>query len=65
MCEVFVQFKSNIVRLNAEKNPGSDNTGYAITIDVWIPEGRAPTCLATIDNTAGELSLICRWEKVA
>ncbi len=65
LCEVFVQFKANIVRLNAERNPGSDPTGYAITVDVWIPEGRAPTCLATVDNTAGELSLTCRWEKVA
>jgi glycine cleavage system transcriptional repressor len=65
LCEVFVQFKANIVRLNAEKIPGSAEDNYAITMNVWIPDGRAPTCLATVDNTAGELGLKCRWEKIA
>lgn len=65
LCEVFVQFKANIVRLNAERNPSSGEDLYAITASVWIPDGSAPSCLATIDNTAGELSLSCRWEKIA
>lgn len=65
LCEVFVQFKANIVRLNAEKIPGGSEDHYAITLNVWIPDGRAPSCLATVDNTAGELGLECRWEKIA
>lgn len=65
LCEVFVEFKANIVRLYAEKIPGGGSDGYAITADVWIPDGRAPSCLATVDNTAGELGLACRWEKIA
>jgi len=65
LCEVFVEFKANIVRLYAEKTPAGGGDSYAITAEVWIPEGRAPSCLATVDNTAGELGLACRWEKVA
>jgi len=66
LCEVFVQFKANIVRLNAERTQGDGGeTQYAVIASVWIPEGRAPSCLATIDNTAGEMGLSCRWEKIA
>lgn len=65
LCEVFVQFKVNIVRLNAQKGIDGGKDHYAIIADVWIPQGSAPSCLATIDNTAGELGLNCRWEKIA
>jgi glycine cleavage system transcriptional repressor len=65
LCEVFVQFKANVVRLNAQKDVDGGKERYSITADVWIPQGNAPSCLATIDNTAGELGLACRWEKVA
>jgi len=65
LCEVFVQFKANVVRLNAQKGIEGGRERYAITAEVWIPRGSAPSCLATIDNTAGELGLACRWEKIA
>ncbi|MCW8951299.1 MAG: amino acid-binding protein, partial [Rhodospirillales bacterium] len=62
LCEVFVQFKANIVRLNSEKIPGEGDPLYSIGVSVWIPEGNENSCLATIANTAGELGLECRWE---
>ena len=65
LCEVFVQFRANIVRLNADRRAGADQNQYAITMHVRIPEGSAEACLATICNTAGELRLSCRWDKVA
>jgi len=30
---------------------------------VFIPTGKAGTCLATVANTAAQLALTCRWEK--
>lgn len=65
LCEVFVQFKANVVRLNAQKGIDGGRERYAIVAEVWIPQGSAPSCLATVDNTAGELGLACRWEKIA
>ena len=64
LCEVFVQFKANIVRLNAERIPGPGNDQYVVNMAVWIPEASARSCLATVANTAGELGLSCHWEKV-
>lgn len=61
LCEVFVQFKANIVRLYAERVPAEDEIRYAITAHVWIPDGAAESCLATVANTAGELGLNCQW----
>ena len=64
LCEVFVQFKANIVRLNAERIAGARADQYAISIDVWIPAASAASCLATVGNTAGELGLVCRWQEI-
>lgn len=64
LSEVFVQFRANIVRLNAERMVASDATQYAVIIAVSIPEENVRSCLATIANTAGGLSLNCEWEKM-
>lgn len=64
LCEVFIQFGANIVRLNSEKIADHGQARYVIRIAVWIPEDRADTCLATITNTAGQLHMTCRCRKV-
>ena len=57
LCEVFVQFRANVVRLSSERIPGKGRDDYAIDIAVRIPPDSVPTCLATVGNTAGELGL--------
>jgi glycine cleavage system transcriptional repressor len=64
LSEVFVEFKANIVRLNAERIVASDQTQYAVIIAVYIPEENARSCLATVANTAGGLGLSCAWEEI-
>ena len=63
LCEVFVQFGANVVRLNSEKVADAGAPTYVIRIAVWIPENRAASCLATVTNTAGELRMTCRWRE--
>ncbi len=62
LCETFVQFNANIVSLNAGPSPGGGRGVYTIRIAVWIPEGAANSCLATVSNTAQNLAMTCRWE---
>lgn len=64
LCEVFIQFKANIVRLNAGREPSAKGGKYVVRIGVWIPEPGIQSCLATITNTAGGLGLECTWEDV-
>lgn len=64
LSEVFVEFKVNIVRLNAERIIAEDNAQYAVIMAVYIPEENVRSCLATVANTAGGLGLCCEWEKV-
>ncbi|HEB79698.1 MAG TPA: amino acid-binding protein [Rhodospirillales bacterium] len=64
LCEVFIQFKANIVRLNAVRNPEDKDDMYVIRIGVWIPEDNIKSCLATVANTAGGLGLECSWQDV-
>jgi glycine cleavage system transcriptional repressor len=63
LCEVFVQFEANVVRLNAERIPRPHNDEYVVNVAVWIPDASARSCLATVTNTAGELGLSCQWEE--
>ena len=65
LCEVFIQFKANIVRLNSAITQGPDGGNYEIRIGVWIPEASVESCLATIVNTAGGLGMECRWREVS
>ena len=62
LCETFVEFGANIVSLNARPSPGAKQATYTIRIAVWIPEGAARPCLATVSNTAQHLGMTCRWE---
>jgi glycine cleavage system transcriptional repressor len=63
LSEVFLQFGANIVRLNSERLPGAGQTHYMLRMAVFIPEGKASTCLATVANTAAQLALTCWWEE--
>lgn len=63
LCEVFVEHKANIVRLNAERIPTPNGDQYVVRFSVWIPETSSEVCLNTIANTAGELQLSCEWEQ--
>jgi glycine cleavage system transcriptional repressor len=57
LSEVFGDFDANIVTMNAEHVPAPNGaTRYIIRFAVAIPEGRANSCLATVANTAEELS---------
>lgn len=62
LCEVFVQFKANIVRLAAEKTPAG---AYAIRFSVSIPDEAAASCIATVANTAEGLQMVCEVEALA
>lgn len=64
LCEVFGQFKANIVRLNSEQMPGTRDDQYEIRIAVWIPPENVKSCLAVVANTAGELHMKCQWSEV-
>lgn len=62
LSEVLLQFNANIVRLEARQIPDAPQSQYETQFAVWIPDDKAKVCLATIANTAGELSLTCRWQ---
>ncbi|WP_135078366.1 amino acid-binding protein [Terasakiella sp. SH-1] len=62
LCEVFVQFKANIVRMNAERLVSGTQDQYIIRFSVCLDDDKADKCLATIGNTAGELKLDYHWE---
>ncbi len=65
LCEVFVQFKANIVRMNSEKSPGPGGDSYEVRFGVSIPDKNIKTCLATIASTAGGLGLECKWNEIS
>lgn len=65
LAEVFIQYDANVVRMNStrsydEKNRGLYITSYAICVD----DKRAAACIAAINNTAGQLNLNCRYQKL-
>jgi len=62
--EVFGQFSPNIVRLNSEHIPEKGHDRYVTRFAVNIPERRTDACLATIANTAGEMRMTFRYERV-
>ncbi len=64
LCEVFVQFRVNIVRMNSEKKHGPNGDGYEVRFGVWIPRENIKTCLSTVANTAGELGLDYRSSEI-
>ncbi|NQV57047.1 MAG: amino acid-binding protein, partial [Rhodospirillales bacterium] len=54
LCEVFIEFKANIVRLVTE--PTADGL-YIMRLSVFIPKNAADACLATVKNTAENLQM--------
>lgn len=64
LSEEFGEFGANIVRLNSERVPGSNGDDYIVTFGVSIPAATQKSCLATIQNMAGELGLKCRTSQV-
>ncbi len=63
LCEVFGEFKANIVRLNSEKIQAPGKEHYVIRAAVSIPKESEKSCMATVANTAGELGLRCDWRE--
>lgn len=63
LSEAFVDFRANIVRLQAERVPGPAGVQYAVQIALSVPAETATSCLATVANTAGSLSLACHIEE--
>ena len=59
LSELFIEYRANIVRLSSEKTPDGS---YILRISVFIPEGSAEACLATVANTAEGLQLSCDVE---
>jgi glycine cleavage system transcriptional repressor len=63
ICEVFIEFRANIVRLDAGASPDSGGE-YIIRLAVFIPEASAVSCLATLQNTTEGLHLSFEAEKL-
>ena len=57
LTEAFADYGANIVRMDCERISGDRAEDYVIRIEAWIPEDRAETCLAAVDNTAQSLGL--------
>ena len=64
MAEVFAEFESNIVTMNSQVISQNGNPDYLIRFGVYIPNKRAASCIAAIDNTAKSLGLACNFDKV-
>ena len=66
--EVFGEFGANLVRMSSgREQPGVSETSgprYVTRFEVSIPPERTGACLAAVDNTAGQLQLICNWGSV-
>jgi glycine cleavage system transcriptional repressor len=57
LTEAFADYGANIVRMDCERIRGNAADDYLVRIEAWIPEARAETCLAAVDNTAQSLGL--------
>ncbi len=64
LTEVLLDFDANIVRLNADRIPGTDDNEYVTSCDIAVADGRAQACLAALANTAGQLQLTCEWRQL-
>lgn len=64
LTEAFSDYGANIVRMDCERVRGGPAEDYIIRIEAWIPEDRAETCLAAVDNTAQSLGLSYSAEAV-
>ena len=65
LSEAFHQMGANIVELNSESVPGgASGARFLLRMAVSIPQDKTVVCLATVDNTAGQMNLACRWQQV-
>jgi len=64
LAEVLIDFDANIVRLNADRIPGTDGHQYVTSCDISVAAERAQSCLAALANTAGQLQLTCEWRQL-
>ena len=64
LAEALTGFGANIVRINAKQTGLRDPQVYVIRIAVRIPPGKEQACLATLDNTAGQLGQTLNWDAV-
>ncbi|MGB0682289.1 MAG: glycine cleavage system protein R [Magnetovibrionaceae bacterium] len=63
LCEVLVEFKANIVQMNASTFHHADGDRYAVRFEVYLPPERAAVALAALANTAEQMGL--DWESEA
>ncbi len=63
LAEAFGQYGANIVHLEAQKTVDPAPGRYLTRFAVFIPEGSAERCLATVGNTAESLNLTVTVEK--
>ena len=63
LSEAFPTFGANIVLLNSQSLPGPSGAGFLLRLAISVPEDKAPACLATVANTAGQMNLKCQWWK--
>jgi glycine cleavage system transcriptional repressor len=64
LSEAFRQMGANIVELNSESVPGASGARFLLRMAVSIPQDKTVVCLATVDNTAAQMNLACRWQQV-
>ena len=67
LSEVFQDFDANVVRMTSVRRPTEEDGqfDYITRFAVNIPQARSDACMAAIDNTAQQLSLMPSWEKRA
>jgi glycine cleavage system transcriptional repressor len=63
LSEAFPGFGANIVLLNSQSVAGASGAGFLLRLAISVPEDKAPACLATVANTAGQMNLKCQWWK--
>lgn len=63
LAEVFVEFKANIVRMDARRIPDANGGRLVTRFAVSIPDRNVASCLSTVANTAGELNLTFHAEE--
>jgi glycine cleavage system transcriptional repressor len=64
LSEAFRPMGANIVELNSESVPGASGVTFLLRLAVSVPRGKEAVCMATVDNTAGQMNLSCRWQQV-
>ncbi|MBX6323859.1 MAG: ACT domain-containing protein [Rhodospirillaceae bacterium] len=60
--EAFAGYGANIVRLSSRQIREPAGIRYRLRLAVCVPPEKAEACWATVENTAAELKLACRYE---